>query len=126
MWDCCFFFISDISYIFFISDTLFFTFSLRQLESQIDRYVKGHHVYKDIWTPELGETLVAQIEPNNNPVDKYIVCTQKFRKVAEHLKKGASGRFPKTIFFFLKGDPYSRAKTIISDCRCNLGDGEGL
>ena len=48
MWDWCFFFISEISYIFSLCD-VFFAFSLRHLESQIDMYVKGHHVYKDIY-----------------------------------------------------------------------------
>ena len=43
-----------------------------------------------------------------------------------HLKKGPAGRFVKTIFVFLKGDPYSNAKTITSGRRCNRGDGEGL
>ena len=32
----------------------------------------------------------------------------------------------KIIFFFLKGDPYSKAKTITSGFKCNLGDGEDL
>ena len=31
-----------------------------------------------------------------------------------HLKKVATGRFGKIIFFLLKGDPYSNAKTITS------------
>ena len=45
----------------------------------------------------------------------------------EHLEKGATGMFAKkTIFFFLKGSPYLMAKIIISERRCNLGDGEGL
>ena len=39
-----------------------------------------------------------------------------------HLKKGENGKFAKAIFFFLRGDPYSKAKTITSACRCNLGD----
>ena len=39
-----------------------------------------------------------------------------------HLKKGENGKFAKVIFFFLRGDPYSKAKTITSACRCNLGD----
>ena len=77
-----------------ISET-FFAFSLRHLESQIDTYVKSHHVYKDIWTPEIGESLDAQIEPNK-PVDKYAVSV---RKVVGHLKKGATSRFAKTVFF---------------------------
>ena len=89
MRDCCFFFISDISYIFSISNT-FFAFFLHHLKSQIDTYVKGHHTYKDIWTPEIGESLDAQIE-TNNPVDKYAVCKRKSGKVVGDLKKGATG-----------------------------------
>ena len=43
-----------------------------------------------------------------------------------HIKKGENGKFAKAIFFFLGGEPYSRAKAITSGRRCNLGDGEGL
>ena len=43
-----------------------------------------------------------------------------------HLKTGETGRFAKTIFFFLKGDPHWKAKTITFGRICNLGDGEGL
>ena len=65
----------------------FFTFSYRHLESQIDTYVKGRHVYKDIyiWTPAID----AQVELNN-PVDKYTVCIRKSEKVVGHLKKERS------------------------------------
>ena len=87
--------------------------------------MKGHHAYKDTWTLEIGESHNAQIE-TNNPVDKYAVCIRKFGKVVGHLKKGENGKFAKAIFFFLRGDPYSKAKTITSERRCNLGDGEGL
>ena len=99
MWDCWFFLISDISYIYSISDTFFFAFCVRHLESQINMYVKGYHIYKHIWTPEIGESLDAQIEPNN-PADKYAVCIRKSGKVVGHLKKGETGRFGKTIIFF--------------------------
>ena len=103
------FFISDISYIFSFSNTFFFAFSLHHLESQIDTYVKSHHTYKDTWTTEIGEFHDVQIE-TNNPVDKYGVCIQKFGKVVGHLKKGENEKFAKAIFFFLRGDPYSKAK----------------
>ena len=43
-----------------------------------------------------------------------------------HLNKGENDKFATAIFFFLRGDPYSKAKAITSGCRCNLGDGEGL
>ena len=94
-------------------------------EFEIDTYVKGHLIYKVIWTPEIGESLDAQIEPNN-PADKRVVYKRKSGKVVGHLTTGSTGRFAKTLFFYLKGDPYSKAKTITSERRCNLGDGEGL
>ena len=31
-------------------------------EFEIDTYVKGHHVCKEIWTAEIGESFDAQIE----------------------------------------------------------------
>ena len=94
-------------------------------EFEMDTYVEGHHVYKDTWNPEIGESLDAQIKPNKS-VDKYTAFIRKSGKIAGHLKKEATGRFAKTIFFFLKGDAYSKAKTIISGRRFNLGDGESL
>ena len=44
----------------------------------------------------------------------------------EHLKKGATGKFTKAIFFFLIGDLYLKTKTITSGLRCNFGDSECL
>ena len=76
-------------------------------------YVKGHHLYKDTWTTEIGESLDAQIEPNS-PVDKYAMCIRKSGKVVGHLKKGETGQFAKPIFFFLNGNPYLKAKIITS------------
>ena len=104
---------------------LFFAFFLNYPESQIDTYVRSHHAYKGIWTPEVGKSLNAQIEPNN-PVGKYSVCIRKSGKVVGHLIKGATDKFAKAILFFLRGDSYSKAKTITSGGRCNLSDGEGL
>ena len=86
------------------------------IEFEIHAYVKGHHVYKNIWNPKIGESLDAQIEPNNL-VDNYAVSIRNSGKVAGHLKKEATGRFAKTIFFFLKGDPYLKEKTTTSGHR---------
>ena len=61
--------------------------------------MKRHHVYIDIWTPELGEHLEVQCEPVNT-VDKYAVCLKTSNgTIVGHLKKGKSGRFTKTIFY---------------------------
>ena len=43
-------------------------------------YVKGHDLYKDTWTPKIGESLDAQIEPNS-PVDKYAMLYKNLEKL---------------------------------------------
>ena len=92
---------------------------------ELKNYIKGHHVYKVVWTPVVGEVLQVEMEPNNL-VEKYAVCTRKDGQVVEHLKKGLTGRFAKTIFYFLRGESYSQCSAKIVGSRCNLGDGEGL
>ena len=64
--------------------------------------IKGHHIYQDIWAPELGEHLEVKCEPEN-PVDKYAVCLKTSNEtIVGHLKKRKSGRFAKTRFFYLE------------------------
>ena len=41
--------------------------------TEIDTYVKGYHVYKNIWTPIVNEELVIEMEPDN-VMDKYPAC----------------------------------------------------
>ena len=44
-------------------------------EFEIGTFIKGHHVYKAIWAPEIGESLrirSQQLE-SNNPVDNLYV-----------------------------------------------------
>ena len=53
-------------------------------EFEIDTNVNGHHVYKDLWTPEIGENLDVQIK-SNNLADKYAAWTRKSGKVVGHL-----------------------------------------
>ena len=45
---------------------------------------------------------------------------------ARHLKKGTTGRFAETIFYFLCRDPFSSSCDKVTRKRCNLGDGEGM
>ena len=91
----------------------------------LETFIKGHHVYKDIWTPKQGEQLDVLMEPDNR-MDKFAVCVKINEKIVGHLKKGTSGRFAKTIFYFLRSDAYSSAWAKVTGKRCNLGDGEGM
>ena len=92
---------------------------------ELETYIKGHHVYKEVWTQEVGEKLNVLMEPDNR-VDKFAVCVEKNQTVVGHLKKGDSGKFAKTIFYFLRSDTYCNCYAEVSGKRCNLKDGEGL
>ena len=62
--------------------------------------------HKDIWAPKQDEQLDVLMEPDNR-MDKFAVCVKINEKIVRHLKKGTSGRFAKTIFYFLWSDVYS-------------------
>lgn len=74
------------------------------------------------WIPVLGGSLQTRPEPENE-IDKYAVAVTKDEKVVGHLKKGKTGRYAKTIFYFLRANPMNIA---VTGKRVNLGDGEGL
>ena len=65
------------------------------------------------------------MEPDNRMV-KFAVRVKINEKIGGHLKEGTSGRFAKTIFYFLRSDAYSSAWAKVTGKRCNLGDGEGM
>ena len=51
---------------------------------EFQSYVTGHHVYKDIWTPTLGEKLSTATQPENHH-DKYAVKVLNENKVVGHV-----------------------------------------
>ena len=71
-------------------------------------YIKGYHEYQKIWTPFLQEEFCEEMEPAN-PADKYAVAVKKNNVVVGDLPLKCSGKFVKTIFYFL-----------------NRGDGDGI
>ena len=93
--------------------------------TNIVSYIKGYHVYKSVWTPALEEQVHGEIEPNN-PVDKYAVAVKKDEKVVGHLPLGENGKFAKTIFYFLRADPYGKCIITVTGKAVNLGDGDGM
>ena len=54
----------------------------------MESVVRGHHVYKEIWTPELGEVLTVCKEPDNIH-DRHAVCV----KVAAHALRSVLRKF---------------------------------
>ena len=59
-------------------------------------------------------------------MDKYTVCVKKENKIVGHLPLGKSGKFAKTIFYFLRADELSSCKIVVTGKPVNLGDGEGM
>jgi len=94
---------------------------------KIEAFVMGHHVYKERWTPTIGEHLDAFMEQNNS-MDKYAVATfQKGKKqVVGHLPLGKSGKFAKTIFYFLKASKDNKCHVEIVSKVVNQNDGLGM
>ena len=56
---------------------------------EFQSHVTGHHVYKDIWTPTLGEKLSTTAEPKNHN-DKYVVKVLKDNEVVGHVPSDIS------------------------------------
>ena len=92
---------------------------------EFDSFVKGHHEYKNIWTPKIGETLLTEREPGNL-VDKYVVCVKKNNEIVEHLQLGKDGKFAETVFYFLRADEYGSCDVLIKGKPVNLGDDDEM
>ena len=43
-----------------------------------------------------------------------------------HLKKGKTGRYTKTVFYFSRANPINTASIIVTGKWVNFGDGQGL
>ena len=83
----------------------------------IKRY--GHQSWVNTW-------MEVQCE-QENPLDKNAVCLKNSNgTIVGHLKKGKSGRFTKTIFYYLRSHPQANCTAKVTGKRFNLGDGEGL
>ena len=93
---------------------------------EIDSYIKGYHVYKDIWTPELHENLNWAVPEPTILVDKYAVCVLRHETIVGHLKLGDNGRFAKTIFYCLRADTRYSCSVVVKGKAVNLGDGDGM
>ena len=88
-------------------------------------YIKGYHEYQKIWTPFLQEEISGETEPGN-PVDKYVIAVKKNNAKVEHLPLGCSGKFAKTIFYFLCADEWSECKVIKTGKPVNRSNGDGM
>ena len=93
--------------------------------TEIDTYVKGYHVYKNIWKPPVNEELETKMEPDN-VMDKYAVCVKKNISIVGHLPLGKNKKFAKMTFYFLRADQDAECKVVINAREVNLGNGDGM
>ena len=94
-------------------------------EYKLNSHVKGYHAYMTIWKPKNGEFIETRLEPEKQ-FDKYVVAVTQNNIVVGHLAKGKTGRFAKTISFFLRASNDSSCKVEVTGKRVNFGDGQGL
>ena len=93
--------------------------------TEIDTYVKGYHVYKNIWKPNVNEKLETEMELDN-VMDKYAVCVKKNISIVGHLPLGKNVELAKMIFYFLRADQHAECKVVITGKEADLGDGDGM
>ena len=66
--------------------------------------VMGYHVYMKNWTSSIGNEVLGFMEPTNK-LEKYAVPVKgKDEDIIGHLPLGKSGKFARTVFYFLKSD----------------------
>ena len=82
--------------------------------TEVDSHVAGYHIYKTVWVPSLGGSLVGEMEPTNEQ-DCHAVCVSQDGCVVGHLEKGTSEKFAQTIFFFLRADKTASCDIIVTD-----------
>ena len=63
----------------------------------MDSVVRGHHIYKRVWTPVMGEKLALKAEDDNSS-DARAVAVCKNGDVVGHVPRESA----KTVWFFLK------------------------
>ena len=86
----------------------------------------GFHEYSTIWIPQENEVLHARKEPTNKK-DKFAVAVIVHKNsVASYLMKGKSGRFSKTISYFLWANKYHGCRGRVTGKVVNQGDDKGM
>ena len=59
------------------------------METTTDTVIRGHHIYKEIWTPSIGEVLQCEKEEGNSH-DLYAVAVKKLDLIVGHVPRTIS------------------------------------
>ena len=86
----------------------------------LDSEVRGHHVYKSAWTPEIGQLLLVQAEVSNTE-DPYAMATIHHGETVGHMPR----KIARTSFYFLQHGGGINCK-ITGRRRCSEVQDKGL
>ena len=78
---------------------------------QFNNVVRGHHIYKDDWTPKIGEILEAKKDMREEAVayDKYAIGLYKGDKLVGHIPIEIS----RLSYHFLNNSPENRIEGVV-------------
>ena len=54
---------------------------------EVASFVRGHHIYKSIWTPVVGELLKTEQEPDNEHDEHSVTVIHQELGVVSHIPK---------------------------------------
>ncbi len=87
---------------------------------EINSYIRGYHVYKEIWSPTIGESLLVKRE-SDNVKDSTAVAIYQEDTIVGHVPKNLASR----LLHFLTRDT-CKAFAEVTGNRVNRGAGYGL
>ena len=58
----------------------------------VESWLTGHHIYKNVWTPKISEILTCMRE-RNNPNDHFYVAVYKDTRIVGHIARKLAERF---------------------------------
>ena len=89
--------------------------------------VMGFHVYRNKWEPVMGEIITRVWSLKTKWINMpWLSVLDKEKSVIGHLPKGTSGKYAKTIFYFLRNDSVNVCKVKVTGKAVNLGDDKGM
>ena len=77
------------------------------------------------WTPILGENLSTPPE-SKSEIDKYTMAVTTDARVIGHWKKWKTGRYAKTVSYFLRANPMNAARITDTGKTVNFGNEQDM
>ena len=92
---------------------------------QCESFVRGCHVYMNIWEPLVGECIKSRKEPTNE-MDKTAVAVIRINSYSEEVVVGHVAKNMSKIVFMFLSLPHCALDIFVTGKRINRGGGYGL